>query len=188
VAAAYSDLQLVKALLELKVDVDGNPGFLGHKERISDRLVPILCACARPNDGSKVQIVRCLIEAGADVGAYGYASSGTWVWILDRASAIELAAESGCVETLLLLLNAGAKIEGPRRTNCGYGRVSKGTALDRAAARGRLHMVRLLLSLGAASQTPGNSGFDSSIEHAKVGRYWGVAQVLREHSKMSRPS
>jgi ankyrin repeat protein len=55
-------------------------------------------------------------------------------------------------------------------------------ALDGVAEHGRLDMVQLLLNLGAKSEVPGRTGFNTAIKLVSKNSHFVVAELLKARS------
>ena len=125
-----------------------------------------LCAAAATGH---VDICRILIQHGADIekegSDYKHRGSGT---------ALGLAARFGRENTVKMLLENGANVEG----NSGF---YHGPAICAAAYNGHEHMVRLLLENGANVNGHGPDG-KTSLHGAARGGHLGVVKVLLEHN------
>ncbi len=81
--------------------------------------------------GGRVQIVKLLLDKGADLTAKDS----------DGCTALHLATDTGCVEVVKLLLDKGAGVTAKDRYGC--------TALHFASKKGGVEVVKLLLDKGA---------------------------------------
>lgn len=95
-------------------------------------------------------------------------------------TALEVAAFSGDLEVVVMLLDHGAILNRPP-VDAADGREDKYSALDFAAWAGRLDVVQLLLSAGAVSRDPGMTGYDRAIALAEGNGSFAVASLIRNH-------
>lgn len=119
-----------------------------------------------------IELVRILLDAGADVNAPPTGSVEQ-----DMHTALQAAAKSGNLELVQILLDVGADVNAPATikdgcTNHGY------TALQAAALTGNIELVQLLLNAGAdVNAPPGNFGY-TAIQAAAIGENIALFQTL----------
>ena len=127
VAAGAGCLEVVALLLRLGVD----PNIQGRGR------TPLYCVANECASETGPDVVRALVQAGADVNACAGVT---------RATALHMAARRGHVEIARALLDSGAVVNARNR---------KGdTPLQRAINCGKNEVSQLLLERGGASQRP----------------------------------
>ena len=109
------------------------------------------------------ELVKILLEAGADVEAVG---------TFDRTP-LARACDGNAVEIMQILLDKGADINKKRA-------VDGGTVLMSAAANGRTEAVKLLLKKGADVNIKDGRGF-TALTYAKIWKRKDVIDLLRAH-------
>ena len=144
-AAAAGNLEGVEAMIEDGAWVDARD------------LTSTTALTAAASQGH-VEIVRVLLQAGADVDVVGL-----------RDTALAAAADSGHVDVVRTLLNAGATLD----------RLLPGndTALIRAARNGNEEIVAMLLAAGADADAQGMFGSTALMHAAERGRV-KIVQLL----------
>lgn len=137
----------------------------------------------------QLRIIRLLLDHGADVNAAPARKGGK--------TALQGAAASGdlAAAKLLLVHNPMADVNAPP---CEYmvcvthGRhwkeTTTGTALDYAAEKGRIDMVKLLLSYNALSHDRGETGYDGAIQCAREYEYFAIEYLIIQHAEDARRS
>ncbi|KAE9371961.1 ankyrin, partial [Stipitochalara longipes BDJ] len=104
-------------------------------------------------EGENLDLIRRLIDRGADVNAAGD----------QYGTPIRIAAGSGNIEIAHLLIESGANVNGDgSETEGGFT-----TALENAAAEGRLDMVQLLINAGADTHLPGSKRYRRAEFYAR---------------------
>lgn len=168
-AAGQGDYTLVCLLLERGADL--NRPALGSGGRTA---LQAICAWdpVRPEERTrKERIIKLLLDKGADVNATNY---NGW-------TSLTFAAYFGELSTAFLLLKYGAEVNvsSSSRNPRGFG-----TALDNAAAMGRLDMVDFLLNANALSWSAGPHGkhYDGAIQRATTRGHFEVAELIHKHS------
>lgn len=137
---------------------------------------------ASQEDANLVQkVFEALLEHGANVNAMPGLLMGT---------ALQNCAQNGDLKKAVTLIERGASPNGyPSVGRISWSSVAPTrhfkyySALDRAAAFGRLDMAQYLLNVGALSATPGLTGFEGAIEIARVEEKWVVAEVIGLHAR-----
>jgi ankyrin repeat protein len=162
--AKQGDIEGVALELSKGIPVDSVDG--------PDQRTPLMCAVA--SSRASVEMVRFLIDRGADVNAFTHDDSGCGA---DQA-VLGLAVQMGDLDKIRLLLDAGADIK--YRTTSGY------DALINAMSHGvtapdetLLPIIELLIERGAP--TSGISGYSESALRvaSRVGRF-DVVRILLE--------
>lgn len=92
---------------------------------------------------------------------------------------LHVAAANGRINVVCLLIKYGAEITAICESHQGRGGLKRSTALDHAAAAGRLDMVQLLRDAGGRSANPGATGVEGAIGQAEERGYYSVADFLR---------
>ncbi|TRX94221.1 hypothetical protein FHL15_004989 [Xylaria flabelliformis] len=164
IASLWRDRSLVLALLEHGANI--NSPALGWGGR-----TPLQAACGvasedEESNRKQMDFVRFLLLHNADVNAPAGAINGF--------TALQLAAHTGNLQLLSLLLSHGALVNTPNHWcyRC---------ALDFAAECGRLDALHFLLKAGALSYCHGQSGYEGAIRLAKKGGFSVLADSLNEH-------
>ena len=144
--------------LFIKYEADVNfPARLGVKRTPLQRAAEL----------GNLAIVDILVNRGADVNAPAAARSG--------GTALQLAVIGCYIPVARRLLSLGANVNAPGSTANGT------TALEAAAEHGRLDMLPILFSAGAASR-PGDEGqIKNAITLAKGKKHLGVCDLLEQH-------
>ncbi|KAI0889164.1 uncharacterized protein GGS22DRAFT_153316 [Annulohypoxylon maeteangense] len=166
-AASIGNRLLVDQLIRKGSDI--NQPALGIRG-----LTALQAACAwhptlpqRKKD--KLSLIQLLIENGADVNAPGEPG-------YPGRTALYMAAESGDLETALLLIHYKADLNP-------FSGIGNESILDHAARRGGIDMVQLLLIVGAMSSDPGRTGYDGAIKIAEKDNHFAVADLIRRHAE-----
>ncbi|KAK7932508.1 ankyrin [Apiospora marii] len=157
------DRKLVHGCLELGEPVNGTCDF--HIKCTT----PLLEALA----SGELDIVDLLLERNADVNQAGRHHD-----LEDsdpRQTPLQVACAKGYLETAKRLIDYGAKIDGT--CDNGY------TALEHAAANGRIDILQLLLSEGASVVGENRWILDSAISEASRGGHMVAVKLLRDHGK-----
>ena len=115
-----------------------------------------------------VALVRGCIMAGIDID-----TQDTW-----RQTALGLASEFGHLEVVQLLLDLGAKVDGPSTSD-----MISTTALPSAALSGHFHIVVLLLSAGADINAAGGPGVFTALEAAATYGRLDIAYLLMQSNQ-----
>ncbi|KAI0024473.1 hypothetical protein F4780DRAFT_603473 [Xylariomycetidae sp. FL0641] len=170
-AAEKMDQSLIEMLLSWGADIN-QPACIdcGHTA------LQALCSVetrAEAQKAQKLRMVQWMIEKGADVNAPAASSGGR--------TALQEAACCGDIETALLLLHNGANPNAPSGLWYYYFVRPVGSALDFAAAKGRIDMVQLLLNLGGISHEPGQTGYDRALDRAREAGHQIVEDLIRNH-------
>ena len=143
-------LQQVKMLMEGSVGVDAQRGRFGNALQVA-------------SDLGHEDIVKILLEKGADVNATGGASRS-------NESALQLASEHGYVNVVKMLLEKGADVNATGEDDW-----SSHSALQLALMHGYVNVVKILLekgadvnaidaNLGSALQVASWEGYDNIVE------------------------
>jgi len=146
-AARAGDLAKVKAIVEKE------PGLVGAKDETGR--TPLHWACR----GVHVEVVKYLVERGADVNA------------LDRSSIAPLhsIASRGHIEAAKILIGAGARLDAKT--------VDQSTSLHMAAAQGHLDLAAFLFEKGAPVNIQDGSD-DTPLHAAAWADQWEVLERL----------
>ncbi|OLQ12301.1 Kinase D-interacting substrate of 220 kDa [Symbiodinium microadriaticum] len=180
-AASRGSMAEVESLLQLPQDPDLRDFWRGR--------TALFCACCEGH----VEIVRLLLEAGANTGAK---SSGY--------TALIFSSKEGHIEIVRLLLEAGADLEAGEPDNCtpliwasdeGHAEVVHllleadadldraddhgHTALMRASRAGHVEIVRLLLEAGANKDASDDCGY-TALMSASVAGHFEIVRLLLE--------
>lgn len=184
VAARNCRMDVVELLLEAGSDVNapakGSSGFTALQASCRFRIDSL------EDQQRKLRVICTLLSHGADVNAAPARVGGR--------TALQEAAVSGdlTVAKLLLFNNPMADVNAPpceswisdaEDQDVGYEEPNLGTALDLAAGRGRLDMVKLLLNCNGLSHHWGNTGYDGAIQVARNTGYLAVADLIRQHAE-----
>ncbi|KAI1739803.1 ankyrin repeat-containing domain protein [Xylaria scruposa] len=146
------DIQKIQKCIGLVDSLNFESRFCDiHGNDISD--IPL----ERAIETGNVQIVRLLLEAGADA-EFGPVGSQT---------ALHIATEAKHFDIVKCLLDRGAKVEPPRRLGRGM------TALQYSAREGHFRIAKLLISRGADINTLpakyfGRTALEVAAEHGKL--------------------
>ncbi|KAI1144767.1 ankyrin repeat-containing domain protein [Nemania diffusa] len=154
-AAGNHNKELV--ILFLKADADANESAeqYGYSRSALQQAVEV----------GNLDIVCCLVEAGADVNSL----IGD-----EQATALQLAAIQGYLGIAKYLLDHGAQVNAlPAKK---YGR----TALEGAAENGRLDMLELLLASGALTIGKWRRRFVRAVKMATREHHYTAAKLLKE--------
>ncbi|KAL4517017.1 hypothetical protein Ndes2437B_g06638 [Nannochloris sp. 'desiccata'] len=192
-------MSMVKALVDGGADVNGTTVLGSSTTTTSVRtcdgiMTPLMCAA----ELGHCDVVRCLLEAGADVNARGNASGSTALMraaALGRTECVEIlinepgidincvdnygvsavsaAVASGQVETLWTLLAAGTN------PNIGTRVIDGCSALHIAAASGRADVVHALLSFNAEVGAVNFKGETPVFLAAQLGRVEAVVALVK---------
>jgi truncated hemoglobin YjbI len=150
-AAANGGLAIVQLLLELGAD----PNAADHFGQPPLYYAGNLCAAAAGGD-----VVRALVEAGANVNAHDG---------VKRCTALHMAARRGYVPVAAALVDCGADIEARDRAG--------DTPLRRAVNCGKADVAALLLSRGADPHSVGSRG----LTPLRAARGAVMQQLLRSY-------
>lgn len=185
-AARSGELQTVQEILASSPSAvnDAPCGYYGQ--------TALQAACMQGHE----DVVKCLLSAGADVhfcGGNNFQRTG-----------LQIACGHGNEEIVRLLLDAGSEINMSPATNHGIRVVTQGsrtahemrgslpetfaiaryngrTALQAAAERGHLDIVKLLLQLGAeVNAPPSPSAGRTALQAASGGGFGAIVQLLLE--------
>lgn len=140
-AIKAEDIRTVRAVLRAGLD----PNEQICQTNYGSRSCPLKLACGTGN----IELVRCLIEAGADVNGGNSEEQNTRL-------PLDIAIEECNTELVSLLLDAGARVKWPDR--------SPFQPLISAAYMGESEIMELLLSAGAEVNATDNSGSTALLE------------------------
>jgi len=177
-AARRCDLEVTKFLVENGVNVNSKGDFRTTLE----------CAV----DGGDVEVVRLLLDHGADVKAQSGATLSMAAsynrldvvkLLLDHGadvnarevyirSPLQEAASCGGLEVVRLLLDHGADVNANK--------INDGSALHKAASGGHLEVVKLLLDLGANVNAEGGN-VRSALQQAALRGDLEIVKLLLEN-------
>ncbi|KAH7109644.1 ankyrin repeat-containing domain protein [Dendryphion nanum] len=172
-------LDLVEFLVEAGVNVD--EGYTNIDEPCFwTRISPLEVAVGKKMTPSSVDIVRCLLNAGADCKSISYFPSVNIELGNNYRDVSLLAAcvfqSKGNYDIFDLLIEAGVPIDVPAKERGGR------TALQVAAEIGDLVLVERLLALGAdPNAAVSHDSGATALQLAAIGGYAGIAMVLLEH-------
>jgi len=190
-AAAEGNVELVELLLQNGADINGSSGrdgaalhaaaYYGHLHLVSFLLAkgadincsagdfgtPLKAACSPRTDNT--DIVRALLDAGADVDAEGEPQGlyGAWGSPLVRAASV------GMAEAVKVLLERGADVNMMSESG------RDGGALQIATGAGFLGVVKVLVEAGADVNARGG-WYGSAVEEAAVHGYQDIFGYLIE--------
>ncbi|KAJ7059443.1 hypothetical protein C8F01DRAFT_1295268 [Mycena amicta] len=122
------------------------------------------------SDGGHPDIVRLLLEHGADVNMQGG----------HDGNALQAASHSGHLDVVRLLLEHGADVNAQGGHYGNALRRHYENALQAASAGGHLDVVRLLLEHGADVNTQGG-GYRNALQATSAGGHLDVVRLLLEH-------
>ncbi|KAL2394477.1 hypothetical protein ABEF95_000922 [Exophiala dermatitidis] len=162
-ASERGEVNVVKLLLELGADVDGNGA--------EDGLTPLTAACR----WGHLDAVQCLLEYGAVVNPSPMGAN---------SSPLHVAAAHGYVRIAQSLLGAGADVG-----VVWIGSDTSVSALDLAAEWGRLDMVKLLLDnyqLKQGESLPEIIANAAAI--ARWQRHWVIVKLLENYCRDPAPT
>jgi ankyrin repeat protein len=156
-AAAYGNLEIVKLLIKAGADLNGQVAY-------GD------VALIKADEHGNVEILEYLIEQGADVNLPNLYGMTPFIGLCG----------SGRLNLVQFAATHGADVNSSYRAKVGEGAGMKNfSPLETAAFRGRLDVVKLLLSLGADPRTKDYKG-RSPIELAKSKGHEDVAKLLQK--------
>ncbi|EHK20495.1 ankyrin repeat protein [Trichoderma virens Gv29-8] len=190
-AARSGDVQMVREILALNSSAVNDPprGYYGQ--------TALQAACMQGHE----EIVRCLLDAGADVhfcGGNNFQRTG-----------LQIACGQGSETIVQMLLAAGSEINMSPATNHGIrvltqtyqtphsapktfavARYNGRTALQGASERGHRSIVKLLLELGAEVNAPPSPiAGRTALQAASGGGFGAIVQLLLEHgAQVNAPS
>ncbi|KAI0449024.1 ankyrin [Xylaria acuta] len=124
-------------------------------------------------DEINMGLIQFLIDKGAEINAPAASEGGT--------TALQSAIRAGSMSVFCLLLDKGANIH--ETVKFSYECES---ALDTAAALGRLDMVDMLLRRGAESYKQRRTPYEGAIENATTCGYFPIAKMLEQFAKRNR--
>jgi ankyrin repeat protein len=130
-ALRLKNARFTRILLDARVDPNSPMGY--------HRIAPLQYITKHGD----IELVRMLLDAGADVNAPPTGSDGQ-----DGDTALQAAAKNGSVELIEILLDAGADINAPPPQEWGR------TALQAAAMNGNIELVQILLDASADINAP----------------------------------
>jgi ankyrin repeat protein len=145
IAARAGSVQVVRALIALKADVDA-PTPAGETALMLASFAPTDAPAGVPSAGTQLEIVRALVEAGARIeNPAGF-------------SPLAYAAYSGRIDILRYLLDRGAAPNGGASGD----EHPFPTPLAMAIMNGQRDAARLLLERGASPRVRGPAGLDAA--------------------------
>lgn len=157
-------------LLLLRECADVNAPAKGERGRTALQAICSFNPRTQKEEARRTRIIQSLIDNGANINAAPARDGG-------GLTALQSAADTGHLETAILLLRYGADVNAPPGNGSGYK-----NALDLAAQSGRLDMVKLLLNADALSGIRGSTGYDGAIEAAEDKSHFAVAELIRQHA------
>lgn len=172
-AAAFRGNEEIVLLL-LKAGATVNAAAIGKEGRTELQAICSFLTYTPEEQARKIRIMKRLIDQGADINA-----APAW---LEGFTALQVTANRGDLNTAILLLQRGADVNAPPCKSWRKDRPSIYNALDAAAWRGRLDMVKLLLNANALSQIRGGTGYNGAIQLAEKGSHFAVADLIRQHA------
>jgi hypothetical protein len=137
-----------------------------------NRATPVMLAAQHGH----VEAFHLLVEAGANL----HAVAGR------QKDLLEMAVDSGKVELVRFLLDRGLPVDGhwklPDSDNPAFRKIGHDTPLIRAAERGKVEIVRMLLAAGADRERKhnGQTALDVATEHLRDPDYEEQHQAYRE--------
>jgi ankyrin repeat protein len=160
-AAEWGATELVAFLLDAGADVNAAAATSLTARNQSTGSTALQIVAANFKTGVwYLELVQCLVNAGADVNAPPYWNPDQYDQQIDEEpdnqygiTALQGAAANGKVELVQMLLEAGADVNAPAAAGPYGGK----TALQEAAASGRTEVVKLLLTAGADLNAPAAS-------------------------------
>ncbi|KAK8115657.1 GDPD-domain-containing protein [Apiospora sp. TS-2023a] len=176
-AAMNNDIDMVRFLLDQGVNVNGRPrwGELPDEDRV--------CCMSGSLDGfsslgkrtafqyavenNNWECIQLLFEYGADVNASAARRAG--------ATALQLAVIRGCFQLALWLISEHADILAPRAPFNGM------TAIEAAAAFGRLDIVALLFNHGNFRDGKGRRQCIRAVGYARNKKYEALRSYMEDH-------
>ncbi|KAJ6527979.1 ankyrin repeat-containing domain protein [Mycena vulgaris] len=165
-AASKGATDIVRLLLSYGADVNG-PDLRGENSNAQGgRFGTALQAAAFCEPNSKaLDLVRLLLESGADVNAQGG----------EYGTALTAASVRGFTDVVQLLLDNGADVNAPGG--------ELGSALQAACSEGATDVVRLLLSYDADVNGPDLRGENSNAQGGRFGTALQAAAFCEPNSK-----
>ncbi|KAJ8129283.1 hypothetical protein O1611_g4350 [Lasiodiplodia mahajangana] len=165
-------LNVAYQLLQQGADINAPASRRGHT---------VLQAACDPAKNVEIPLgfIRYLIDKSANINACDGPSES-------NATALHFAVYRGSNQVLCALLDAGANVHalsGRFRLFTGVETSILDTALDTAAAKGRLDMVYLLLNKGAQSYEQRNTPFDGAIKLAVQVRHFAIAKMIKAFAR-----
>jgi ankyrin repeat protein len=145
VAVNHGRLDAVRVLLDHGVNINAAPSVLSHWE-------PRTALQAAAESGSR-ELVRCLLNAGADV-------ESTVRSTREQGTALQFAATAGSISVVKALIWNGADVRAPAIGKDGR------TAVEAAAEYGRLDVVQFLIDVGA--QRAGSRALEFASEEGHL--------------------
>lgn len=165
IAVKRGNRAIVEELIHQGADVN---------ERSVEYGTALQMACDKDMKYLDYDLIDLLLNHGADVNAPAAYK--------DELTALQFAASHGAIKLALILLDQGADVDAPcypdEPPRCN---APKGTALEFAAAAGRLDMVKLLLNAHTAQGKPPN--WQSAVKLAEEGGYFPIAEFLESQRK-----
>ncbi|KAK7983322.1 beta-lactamase family protein [Apiospora arundinis] len=171
-AIETGDISLVRAFLDLGVNIDGCGEYAGYL--VAMQASPLVFAI----DGGQLEIAGLLIDRGANVNR----SEKDGYWGL---SPLCVACRSGHLGIVRRLLDAGAD---PNALSMVSGRYQSETrtALEAAAKDGRLDITHLLLCSGVNTEGTGRLPYIKAARLASDNCHIKVQELLRSHRPWTR--
>lgn len=177
------DLGLARRLLERGADVNT---LEGHRRSWYTNALGVACGWAPISHCkglSKLEVVKFLLNNGADVASDGSSSSPVRPWI---RTPLLYCIEIGDLATAAYLLQQGADpsfvfIRTRHLYEDNAVQYYACTALDDAIYERRLDQAQLLLKAGGLSGEPGTTGYDGAIRQARAKRLFAHVRLIQQH-------
>ena len=118
-----------------------------------------------------LQLVHMLLDRGALVDEVS--ETGSRLGWMSKVTPLQIAAENGSIGILKTLIQHGA--------NVNTGDIDQPTALQRAASKGRVDSVQMLLQSGGQTRGRSRVGYVLAIQRSEDKGFSGVVKVLKSH-------
>lgn len=171
VAIYQRQFRWVWKLTEAGVDLNATVDNWGWSALTSACSLDVRCPGEKHE---KMNLIRYLIQHGADINGGGEPSKRPW-----GRTPLQTCAINGDVETASLLLQHGADPNALVREWDEPEPFS--TALDLAVLYWRTDMVQLLLKAGGLSHMPGSTGYDECIASSLEYGQHALVELVRQH-------
>ncbi|KAK7999422.1 hypothetical protein PG990_012022 [Apiospora arundinis] len=173
-AIRSGDISLVRACLELGVDIDGCDNCVG--EPVTEQTSPLVFSI----DHGQLEIAGLLIDRGANINSPE--KDGHW-----GLSPLCAACRGGHLGIVRRLLDAGADPNAPSMCWDDFYMFDRTeTALQTAAEWGRLDIAHLLLCSGVNTEGTGRLPYIKAVRLASGNCHIQVQELLRSHRPWTR--